>query len=173
MTDQLTLEHIRHCIKQVKVTQLPLNFLNKLTENDTQIINNKPIFSPFSLIATLLLGGRTNYPVIHFSKIFSCCQFNSQVTSYFTYLIFLQNNSFAVNRERVYWIFKRHRQCFKDNGMWSTLPQKFLSILLGVTFEGRNLLPHGLEEAVGADLGPPSRPQHAEESIQLLAQGSI
>ena len=106
--------------------------------------NNKQqtYFQPFQFNCNTSLRGEDK--LIHFGIIFLCCKFNSQVMSYFTYLIYLQNSSFAVNREKVYWIFKRHRQCVKDNGMWFTLPQKFLSVLLSVTFEGRNLLPHGL-----------------------------
>lgn len=67
---------------------------------------------------------------------------------------------------------KHQRNLLNTETTWS-VPEEFLSILLGVAFEGRDPLPHGLEESVGADLGPPPGPQNSEQSIQFLAQRAV
>jgi hypothetical protein len=53
------------------------------------------------------------------------------------------------------------------------LPQKFLCIVLGMSFKHRYPLPHCLQEAVRTDLCPSSWPENSEKTVQFLTKWAV
>lgn len=51
-------------------------------------------------------------------------------------------------------------------------PQKFLCIVLRVSFEERHLSPDGRQHLMRTDDGPLTRPHHSQQCTQLVAQTS-
>ena len=53
------------------------------------------------------------------------------------------------------------------------IPQKFLSVLLGVASEGGDESPDRVEESVRSDHRPLSRPHHTHQAVHYLGQAAI